>query len=182
MEYVRFLKGDLTKLVNFINLHRETCQSFTSEVYYYPLGFKVVMKCSPLNAFDGYHHHRLNYFKNMLNQLTQPIQGGQAPQFAALLYGPPGTGKSSFCRRVAEYLNRGILSVKLDEVYTKKDLYNIFFRGSIGTYSGNIERIVIELDELDKACTKLVAMYAENKRRKELRETFLKTEYCPRPR
>lgn len=81
------------------------------------------------------------------------LHHGQAAQLNLLLHGPPGTGKSTFVYRLAQALDRSIVSVDLRN-QTRESAYQVVQRPTLnipGCTNPNIihKKIIILLEEFD---------------------------------
>lgn len=97
----------------------------------------------------------------LLNTIDNFMENIYEDKLSFLLYGPPGTGKTSFIRAIANYTNRSIFYIKLSEIKTFEDGFNIFFKEKIhlntgyhGTYyEVPLEKRVIVLEDIDVEST-----------------------------
>lgn len=79
---------------------------------------------------------------------------GQNARANLLLYGPPGSGKSSFIYRIANCLNRHIVSVDISTIGTKYALYKTIQKPSVDA-TDDPKNSIIVLEEFDIAIKKL---------------------------
>ncbi len=75
-----------------------------------------------------------------------------------LLHGPPGTGKTSFIRALANHTNRSIFYIKLSEIESFEDAFNLLFKEKVDCkesyYSSSIYKVpickrIIVLEDID---------------------------------
>lgn len=98
---------------------------------------------------------------------------GQNPRMNILLYGPPGSGKSSFVYRIARCLDRHIVSLDINTITSKKELYKLIQKPFINQYCYTPREVIIVLEEFDIAVKKLHK--AEKKAEK--KKSFTRDDY-----
>ncbi|MBA42525.1 MAG: hypothetical protein CMF62_00760 [Magnetococcales bacterium] len=97
-----------------------------------------------------------NFIKGIHFEPEKFIDRGQVPRCGIIAYGPPGTGKSSFAYRIARSLNRHIVSVDINSIKTRYDLFQIIKNPVIDSLSKETKEVVFIFDEFDLVLKKLV--------------------------
>ncbi|MBA42522.1 MAG: hypothetical protein CMF62_00745 [Magnetococcales bacterium] len=107
------------------------------------------------------------FFHEKKTQLWEFIRGihfepekffirGQSPRCGIIAYGPPGTGKSSFAYRIAKSLNRHIVSIDINSIKSRINLYEIIKNPIINGCEKTSKEVVFIFDEFDLVLKKLV--------------------------
>ena len=112
-------------------------------------------------------HIFLNQKKEIINHIEkfQDKSYTKLNKMSFLLHGPPGTGKTTFIRCLANYLNRTIVYVKLSDIKTINQLYDIFYSrdllintGVYCTQRDNLSRSdkIIVFEDIDAECPQVL--------------------------
>ncbi|MBA42523.1 MAG: hypothetical protein CMF62_00750 [Magnetococcales bacterium] len=97
-----------------------------------------------------------NFIKGIHFEPKKFLSRGQSPRCGIIAYGPPGTGKSSFAYRIARSLNRHIVSIDINSIKTRIDLYQIIKNPVIDGSRKMSKEVVFIFDEFDLVLKKLV--------------------------
>lgn len=108
---------------------------------------------------DSFFHVKKDTIWNTLKKIHFEPQFfhsfGQNPRMNILLHGPAGSGKSSFVYRIARCLDRHIVSLDINTITSKKDLYKIIQKPIINGTIYSPKDVIIVLEEFDIAIKKL---------------------------
>jgi replication-associated recombination protein RarA len=68
--------------------------------------------------------------KDKILYLLNRLENNKINKLSLLLYGEPGCGKTSIIRALSNYLKYDIMEIKLSEIKTDLELFNLFYNKS----------------------------------------------------
>jgi ATP-dependent 26S proteasome regulatory subunit len=101
-----------------------------------------------------------SYFRDMeetikkidffLNNKQWYIEKGIPYNLGIMLYGEPGCGKTRFIKQLANHTKRHIVDIKMSDITTQKDLYNIMCKEEIGeNFIIPINKRILVFEDID---------------------------------
>ena len=85
-----------------------------------------------------------------LNNKQWYIEKGIPYNLGIMLYGEPGCGKTRFIKQLANYTKRHIVDIKLTDLTTQKELYNIMCKEEIGeNFIIPINKRILVFEDID---------------------------------
>lgn len=112
----------------------------------------------------------LKCLDHFLNKSGPWLDKGRANMFRLFLHGPPGTGKTSIVKAIANKTKRHLINIKLSEIKSDRDLFNIMcrqyvvFKGDDTKYQRDIlplDKRIYVFDDIDRDDTRHIIAPAD---------------------